>query len=121
MSRKYEAIDLIKLYSLADTVTWNAFLTRCHEAHDISTLTRTRYQLQAGMDDLAKRKLNSEKMIIWFLRLQTSLEKTIKKIVREKNPNPCDDPLIAVQFSEFKDAKKDRDHDLELFLKKSGY
>jgi hypothetical protein len=119
--RKFEAIDLMKLYSKCDTTTWNLFLTNCHLKQDLSTLLRTRYQLQAGMTDLAKKKLNSEKMIDWFLRLQTSIEKTIKLIVRDKNPNPCDNPLIAADNIQYKDEKTKRDQELELFLKRTGY
>jgi hypothetical protein len=73
------------------------------------------------MSDLVKKKLNSEKMVEFFLRLERSIEKTIQKIVREKTPNPCDNPLIASASIQFKDEKKQRDHELELFLKQSGY
>jgi hypothetical protein len=119
--RKHQAIDLIKLYSSCDHSHWNIFLHNCYLKRDIQKLARTRYQLQAGMSDLSKKKLNTEKMINWFLRLQTSIEKTIKKILREKNPNPCDNSLIASDHAEFKVDKNKRDHELELFFKKSGY
>lgn len=119
--RKHDSIDLLKLYSNTDMSAWNCFLTICYEKHDISLLVKTRYGLQAGMTDLVKKKLNTEKMIQFFLRLEKSIENTMKKIVREKDPNPCDNPLIASANLEFKSQKNDRDHDLELYLKKSGY
>lgn len=119
--RKHAALDLIKLYSQCDHKHWNIFLTHCYQQGDIDKLVRTRYQLQAGMADLAKKKLNTDKMIQWFLRLQTSIENTIKKILRQKNPNPCDNPLIAADHVEFKGDKNKRDHELELYLKKTGY
>lgn len=119
--RKFEAIDLMDLYSKANSQTWNTFLTQCLKRHDIPKLVRVRYGLQAGMADLAKKKLNSEKMIQFFIRLDRSIEKTIKSIAREKNPNPCDDPLLAPHHLELKDQKNARDHELELFLRRSGY
>jgi hypothetical protein len=119
--RKHDSIDLMALYSVCNTDQWNNFLTHCHQIHDISTLVKTRYGLQAGMNDLVKKKMNSEKMIQFFLRLERSIEKTIQRIVREKTPNPCDDPLKASEFLQFKDEKNKRDSELELFLRKSGY
>ena len=119
--RQFEAIDLLKLYSNSNTKKWNSFLTNCLTNGDINTLTMTRYGLQAGMDDLAKKKLNTEKMILWFIRLQRSLEKTIKDILRKKEPNPCDDPLRAINFIHAKIQKTNRDDLLERFLRKKGY
>lgn len=119
--RRHESIDLLKLYSSSNTEAWNCFLTSCLQKQDITLLIKTRYGLQVGMADLVKQKLNSEKMIEFFLRLERSIENTIKKIVREKNPNPCDNPLEAHRFLQFSANKKQRDHELELFFKKSGY
>jgi hypothetical protein len=119
--RQHDAIDLMKLNATWDTNAWNSFLSACHKCHDIKTLAKTRYALQAGMVDLSKKKMNTDKMIIWFIRLQKSVEDTMKLIIREKNPNPCDNPLKAHKNIEFKDKKSERDHELELFLKKSGY
>lgn len=121
MKRKEEAIDLLSLYVQSDTGKWNKFLALCLAKHDVKTLMRVRYQLQAGMADLSKKKLNTEKMILWFIRLQNSIENTIKQIVREKDPNPCDRPLLAIKNIEYQEAKRARDHNLELELKRTGY
>lgn len=117
--RKEESIDLMKLYASCDTKRWNLFLNRCLNTHDLKLLARVRYQLQAGMADLAKKKLNSEKMILWFIRLQNSIELTAKKIIKQKDPNSCDDPLRA--NIKHKARKTARDHELELFFKRTGY
>ena len=119
--RKHQAIDLLKLYSSCNAQQWNEFLTRCQRTHDIPTLAKTRYELQAGMVDLSKKKMNTDKMIEWFIRLQNSIENTIKLILREKNPHPCDDPLKAAQYLEFKGSKTERDQDFERFLRRSSY
>lgn len=119
--RKYDAIDLVLLKSKMSHNEWNAFLTQCYSNHDISSLVKARYGIQAGMADLAKHKLNSPDMIDFFIRLERSIENTIKDIVREKNPNPYDNPLNKQIISEAKSEKKQRDDDLELYLIKSGY
>ena len=121
MKRKWPTIDLLYLYSKTTSKEWNQFLTRCLKNHDVQKLTATRYGIQAGMVDLAKKKLNSEKMIEFFLRLERSLEQTIKKILREKDPNPCDQPLLAVHNLGAKGAKNARDNNLELYFRKTGY
>ena len=116
-----DAIDLIWLYTNVDHVSWNEFLTDCYHKHDILKLIDVRKRLQKGMANLAKQKLNAKKLDEWFLRITTSIELTLKKIQREKSPNPCDNPLIAKQWKIAHAAKKERDHDLELFLKRVSH
>lgn len=121
MARKPDAIDLLKLYADGDHKLWNTFLTNCLQKHDLNKLAETRKRLQAGMAIVAKKKMNTEKLILFFLRLQSSIENTVKKIVRETDPNPCDDPMKAVKHLEHKGEKKIRDNEMETFLKKTGY
>lgn len=121
MSRKPDAIDLIKLYSEGDYKEWNIFLTNCFQKRDIEKLVVTRRRLQAGMHLAAKKKLNTEKVINLFIRLQKSIEDTIKKIIREQDPNPCDNPLTAMDNLERKGDKTRRDSLVESYLKKTGY
>ncbi len=131
MSRKEQAIDLVKLFS-KDHSLWNEFLTDCQAQHNIKKLTRVYYGLQVGMDDLVKDKPNygvlnllclKQKMTIdeWFLRLQRSIEKTLKNILREKYPNPCDHPLIAKKFAHLLGEKKARDLEFDNFLKRARF
>lgn len=119
--RKHEAIDLLQLYVQCNTAEWNSFLTKCLNKKDFKTLFDVYYGLQAGMVDLSKKKLNSAKMIEWFLRLQTSVEKTIKILYRKKHPNPCDNPLIALDNIEHLGEKRERDNELEVILRKARY
>ena len=121
MSRKWPAIDLLDLSSKSDHKNWNALLKRAFQKNDILWLTKTRYGLQAGMADLVGKKLNTPKMIEFFIRLQRSLENTVRDIQRKQEPNPCDNPLLAGKNLEFHAEKKQRDHSLELFFKKSSY
>lgn len=109
----------MQLYTKGDYRVWNHILTKCLRKMDMDRLATLRYQLQAGMDDLAKKKLNTDEMCKWFIRLQNSVENTAKKILRKKYPNPCDNPLTIDLAS--LDAKRKRDHEFELWLKKTGY
>lgn len=117
--RKYEAIDLAKLYSLGSNNGWNEILTDCLKKRDVNRLVKIRYQIQAGMDDLTKQKLNTDQMSSWFLRLQKSIEDTIRKIIKLQSSMPLDNPLEKSKDS--LDQKRKRDFDLEQHLKKSSY
>lgn len=119
--RKWPAIDLIKLYTTTDTQTWNVFLTQCLKHHDIDRLCVTYYGLQAGMADLAKAKLNDEKMIQFFIRLQRSIEITVKRIFRIKYPNPHDDPLYKSHDNRWLEVKRKRDYEFSLFMQRARY
>jgi len=121
MARKPDAIDLIKLWSQGDHKEWNAFLTNCLKKWDLEKLAVTRRRLQAGMNIAAKQKMNTEMVCIFFIRLQKSIEDTMQKIVRAKDPNPCDNPLKAAGNLNRKGDKKRRDWQLEAYLKKTGY
>lgn len=125
--RKYEPIDLLKLYTKGSNNGWNEFLSDCYDRQDINKLAKVRYQICAGMDDLAKLKLNDDKMNVWFVRLMKSLEITAKKILRTKYPMPGDSLIAANDFSDsvtkakMLAAKRKRDQELKLFFEKSAY
>lgn len=111
-------VDLLRLYAETDAVRWNEFLTNCKRRLDLRTLETFLYGVQLGMDDLAKKKLNTEKVNLWFIRLQRSIENTIREIIKIKMPNPCDQPLIAGNWTDKKAEKKWRDDQIERHLRK---
>jgi hypothetical protein len=125
MSRKHQAIDLMALYAKGSANGWNEFLTECLAKRNTARLANIRYALQAGMDDLAKRKLNDDKMNLFYIRLLKSTEKTMKAILRDKYPNPFDNTALdknkEFATAQWKEIKKNRDHEFELFLRKSSY
>lgn len=97
-------------------------LEECQASGDINRLARVRYQIQAGMDDLAKRKLNSEEIIVWYLRLMRSLEITAKRIYKRKVPMPGDYHIVGNVISlDAQTAKKLRDEMFNKFLHDSAY
>lgn len=79
MSRKFEAINLMALYAKGSANGWNEILNECYLKRDINRLAKIRYQICAGMDDVAKAKLNTDDINTWFVRLTMSLENTAKK------------------------------------------
>ncbi len=119
--RKHEAIDLMKLYSIGDNKIWNKMLTECFNQMNINRLAIIRYQIQAGMDDLAKNKLNNEQIIIWYCRLMKSLEITAKRIIKRKHPLANDNPLLTNLHSSGLELKRKRDLELKKFLEGSSY
>lgn len=119
--RKYEAIDLMALYSTRSYVAWNTMLTKNLREMNINGLAKVRYQIQAGMDDLAKKKLTNEDIIVWYLRLMRSIEKTAKQILRIKHPMPGDNPLVAKKYPDRLSAKRARDQEFQKFLHTSSY
>lgn len=125
MSRKVEAIDLMKLYAAGSTNGWNEFLTECLRAQNMDRLAKTLYAIQAGMDDLVKKRLNDPKMTEWFVRLQKSIELTMRKILRLKYPNPLDNPMNSknpeLANRKWLEIKRKRDHELERYMRKASY
>lgn len=127
-TRKYESVDIMKMYAQGSANGWNEYLTAMLNAGDINALARMRYALQAGMDDLVKIKMNNEKMSLFYVRLLKSVEDTAKKIIRRKHPMPHDLPTIhGIKSKKMEnqttalEAKRNRDRALELFFNKSSF
>lgn len=122
MSRKYEPIDLMKLYSSGSVVGWNKYLNECLAKRDINALAKLRYRIGVGMTDLANQKLNTPDIDYWFTRLQKSIENTARQIIRIKLPLPGDNSLLPLQFRiKHNDVKQKRDQELAKFLKDSSF
>lgn len=118
MKGKPEKIDILKLYANGDTTKWNDFLTNCVINGDLPSLEKVLYGIQLGMNDLAKKKLNTEKINIFFLRIQRSIENTMKEIMKTKESHPLDDPFNKEKFGHTIASKKKRDQDIEKYLRK---
>lgn len=115
-------IDLLKLYALGNENKWNKFLAICLVNKDINKLAQIRNQLQRGMNELVKKKLNDEKMNLFFIRLQKSLDDTAKNIIKSRNPMPGDNPLGNKELHKTThDIKKQRDKELLEYLRRCAY
>lgn len=126
--KKYDGIDLMKLYTLGSANGWNEFLHKCYKNKNIDDLAKVKYQISVGMDNLAKQKLNTNDINNWFARCIRSLEITAKKIIKLKYPNPLD-TMISTDLSKLSvfekekitKNKRQRDEALKEFFRKSSY
>lgn len=114
-------IDIIRLYATSNHQEWNTWLAKCERTQDINGLTEVRRRLQQGMAEVEKKKLNTEKIAEFFVRLQRSIDITIKKIYRAKNPNPLYDTTNKHLKNKFIEEKKRVNLSLEKELKKVNY
>ena len=113
-----EAIDILKLYAQGSANGWNEFLTKSLAACDVAGLVDVLRRLQMGMDNLVRQKLNTEKVNTFFIRLQRSVENTLRDIHRKQNPNPLfskSDPALRARHLA---DKKKKQEDLERFMRK---
>lgn len=132
INRKHPAIDLIKVYNGGMQV-WDNWLKQCFIKEDIDGLKKAYYGVQAGMTDLAKAGYNQkahllppgintfEDLDIFFIRLQKSIEKTFRAILRKKYPFPNDNPLNKSFDPKLVTAKRDRDRALEAFFNEARF
>lgn len=131
---KHQAIDVVKLYTgtlegfedgtlstntktmfdstkvfeaVSSHQKWNEWLTRCYKSKNVNELVRVRYGLQLGMDAAVKKKLVTQGLIEMFPRWIGSIDKTIRKIVKNKKHT--------------KNEKRMTDAELELYLRKQSY
>ena len=121
MKGKPPKIDIMQLYAKSDSKEWNNFLASCLARNDMKSLEYVLYGIQLGMSDAAKKKLNTEKIDVFFLRLQRSIENTMKQIIRAKEPHPLDNAFNHEEFAKTIGAKRARDRGLEEHLRKVRY
>jgi hypothetical protein len=123
MSLKHNGIDILLLYSQSDHEKWNRFLTECVQTLNINRLAQTLRELQVGMAELAKQKLNTPEIDLQFARWTKSIDNTARQIIRIKHPLPQDNPLIAKdkEFIDQLEIKRARDREMEAFFRKASY
>lgn len=124
MSRKFESLDPMKLYSTLKIKSWKTLLNAAMDRQDSNTLMKWRYGLQAGLADAnAHGKITTEKIDCWVIARIKDVENAMKYIVKERNPNPMDD--IANAKIDTKKlataAKRKRDREFQLFLMQSNF
>lgn len=123
MAKTWPGIDIVNLYATSDEKVWNHLLTKALNNNDVKWLVKTRYGIQVGLAEAKKKNAMSDELVHFYIRLNRSLEMTMKKILRQKYPNPHDDPLNASgqQSVKYIKAKRQRDLEFENFLLKSSY
>jgi hypothetical protein len=126
--RKFETLDVVKLYSTLSVDVWRSVLTKCVNNNDINRLMSIRYGLQAGMSDAAKMGMNSDKLVFWVLKRIRNIETCAKEIIKKKHPMPGDVVISKTHKGKRKDyamdavtAKRTRDRELQVFLQRSSF
>lgn len=126
--RHSSGIDILKLYSKGDNNGWNAVLQDCYNKQDINSLAKIYRDLGIGMTDLEKKKLNNEKINIWFVRLLRSLEITGLRIAKVKWPNKLDTilptdkaKLSPEELKALKEHKEKRTQSVMAFFRKEAF
>lgn len=121
--RPTKDISIIEIYSHSNADQWNQFLSKCAAKGNINLLAETRTALQKDMDSLARQKLNSDSICVFYIRLIRSLEQTAKFILRKKYPNPLHGkPNPAPEdVAKWNQVKKFRAQELEKFLQSKSY
>jgi hypothetical protein len=142
--RKWPNISILKIKEKLSIGNWNSFLNTCYKYQDIESLKKALYGIQADMSDLVKIGANSTDIVNLFLRLQTSLINTARKVLKIKYPSPLDNAgndmaveerlaqknnrnslskieKAKLDFSRHSAIKKKRDQEFELFIKESSF
>lgn len=123
--RKYPALDVVKMYSTLTLEHWKSVLTRAVKTNNSEKLIAYRYGLQAGLADAVSKGLGNEKLDFWVIKRCRDVEKCMKYVLRKRHPNPFDNinpnkdriGYVAKAI----EAKKKRDYEFEMFLKKSNF
>lgn len=129
MRRKYETLDVVRLYSTLSVDVWRAVLSKCLRNGDINRLMSIRYGLQAGLSDATKKGFVDDKFTFWVLKRIKNIERVAKEIIKNRNPMPGDKVELSkthkgkrIDFvQDAKLAKKLRDKELENFMKESSF
>lgn len=108
---RYPEINLLNLIINGNYKHWNNWLADCERDHNLPDLLKTLSGIQQGMDTLVKGKLNTDNITVIFLRMQRSIENTIKNIYRKQNPTH------KVSLAE----KREQDNQLERFMHGNRY
>jgi len=123
---KWPSVDPLLIYSKCTEIQWKAYLKRCADRNDIHELVKTRYGLQLGMKSLAKKKLNTQKIVNWYCWAMGSIERRIRFIMKKKNPMKLDNSfnmkkMTKQELKRNRASKKLRENDLLMFLKRENY
>lgn len=120
-----EEIDVVKLYAglipgFVDAYGWNKWLTQCLETDNLNQLLSVRRGLQKGMDSARKKKLVDEKLAVAYSRWIGSIDKTIRRVVKNRDRLQNDFVNNKGDAKSLRE-KRERDAALEAFLKKESY
>lgn len=136
--RKYPAIDIVKILTGVHEKfyndpewfgesrrtardRWNDWLAECARGGNHSDLMQAYYSLQVGMDNAVKQKLNSEGLCVLYTRLLRSIENELVRILKKRDSHILDNPLKNKEYGHLLQQKKNRDQEIQNFLKNNSF
>jgi hypothetical protein len=127
-SRKYQTLDVVHMYATLTEAHWRGVLETACTKGSVEKLISWRYGMQAGLADAASKGLSSDKLDLWVIKRLRNLEKAMKWILRQKYPMPGDKVIPKYAKGKRIDfvqdaitAKKSRDKEFEMFLRRSSF
>lgn len=119
-------IDVLKLFAgqikgMESTKKWNAWLTKCLDNDNLDELIHVRYGIQVGMASAQRKGLVTEPLAEMFCRWTGSIDKTCRKIVKARMRMANDKVNNPFATKKSLAEKRQRDADLERFLRKKSY
>jgi len=124
-----QSIDILKLYAgkvpgFEGTNAWNSWLTRCLKTHNLNELLRIRTGLQMGMSDLKNVSLDIEEIVNQWCRWVGSIDKTARKIMKEKYRVDQYDKKKGLSLGESQERSRLKslmDRELDEYFKKTSF
>lgn len=123
ITRKYPAIDVVKMRATLTREKWVAVLTNCIKTGNMEKLIGWRYGMQAGLTDATEKPHGIKDLDIWVFKRIKNIETAMREILKKKHPMPTDNPLHDPRGYKVKcvAAKKARDREFAAWLLKSGF
>lgn len=115
---KSEAIDILELYATSNDDSWYTFLMTCKRRGDTQKLEDVAHRLDLGMENLVAAKLNTENIVVFYLGLQKSIERSLKYIQRKREPNPLHGVADKRATKAMITDKRRKDAELEAHIRK---
>ena len=120
---KWPPIDLVKLvygdeYTYKD---WNMWLGKCEDSENITSLVSVFYGIQKGMQVAVQNKMNKPKVVHTFIRMQASIEKTLKRIWRKKKLGALASVIGSKEIGNHIQKKRHTDAEFEKWLSGMRY
>lgn len=123
MRRKYQELDVVKMFATLTLDQWEETLRKAVKSGSVEKFMAWRYGLQSGLASAVSKGLSNEALELWVIKRCRDLEQCAKFLIKKRNPLPVLDPKKdpAKHIREVKEMKRKRDKEIEHFLMKSNF
>jgi len=123
MRRKYQELDVVKMFATLTLDHWETTLRRAVKTGSVEKLIAWRYGMQSGLASAVSKGMSSEALELWVIRRCRDIEQCAKFLIKKRNPVPKLDPKKepAKHIQQAKEIKRKRDRDIENFFLKSNF